>query len=54
MQDAETLARWSNYYSTVTDRDIEALDQDQDFLIENAMMSKKVDVKALVLPTARE
>lgn len=54
VQDAETLARWSNYYSTVTDRDIEALDQDQDFLIENAMMSKKVDVKALVLPTARE
>lgn len=52
IKDAQTLADWSNYYSTVTDKDIESLYLDQKFLIENGMMQKEVDIKKLVLPTA--
>lgn len=52
-KDAKTLADWSNYYSTVTDKDIDSLYLDQAFLIENGMMQKEVDIKQLVLPTAR-
>ena len=53
-KDAETLARWSNYYSTVTEADIKGLAADQEFLIENGMMQRRVDVEKLVLPSARQ
>lgn len=52
MEDAKKLAAWSNYYNYLTPKDVEGLDIDQKFLIENGMMKKAVDVKALVLPTA--
>ena len=54
VKDAQTLADWSHYYSTVTDQDIKGLKLDQAFLIENGMMQKPVDVEKLVLPTARK
>ena len=54
IKDAQTLADWSHYYSTVTDTDVKGLALDQDFLIENDMMQKRVDVNTLVLPSARK
>lgn len=53
-KDAETLAKWSNFYDVVTEEDIKGLDVDQKFLIENNLMQKAVDVNALVLPVARQ
>ena len=52
MDDARKLASWSNYYNTLSEKDIEGLQKDQDFLFDNKMMEKKVDVKSLVLPSA--
>lgn len=52
LKDAEKLASWSNYYNTLTEKDIKGLEADQDFLIKNKMMENPVDVKALVLPSA--
>ena len=54
LEDAKKLAQWSNYYNTVTTTDVKGLALDQDFLVENGMMQKKVDVKSLVWPTAKE
>lgn len=52
IEDARKLADWSNYYDTLTAADIEGLAKDQKFLLDNKMMQKAVDVKALVLPGA--
>ena len=52
MAEAAQLARWSNYYDTLTERDIQGLADDQDFLVENGMMARKVNVREIVLPTA--
>lgn len=52
ISDAEKLASWSNYYNTLTDDDIKGLEADQNFLYDNKMMERKVDVKSLVLPSA--
>ena len=38
----------------MTTTDVKGLALDQDFLVENGMMQKKVDVKSLVWPTAKE
>ena len=50
--DAKKLYAWSNFYDTLTDADIQSLAKDQEFLVENGMMDKKVDVKSLILPSA--
>lgn len=52
ISDAKKLASWSNYYNTLTDDDIKGLEADQNFLYDNKMMERKVDVKSLVLPSA--
>lgn len=52
VSDAKKLASWSNYYNTLTDKDIKGLEADQNFLYDNKMMERKVDVKSLVLPSA--
>lgn len=49
---AQTLMQWSNYYDTLTQDDIAALEADQGFLIDNGLMQKRIDVKSLVLPSA--
>ena len=54
LADAEKLANWSHYYSTVTEADIKGLEVDQKFMLENDLMKAPVDVKALVLPIAME
>ncbi len=52
LEDAERLAKWSNYYNALTNTDIKGLELDQKFLIDNGMMSAPVDVKAIVHPLA--
>ena len=52
ISDAQKLASWSNYYNTLTDDDVKGLEADQNFLYDNKMMERKVDVKSLVLPSA--
>ena len=52
VEDAAKLASWSNYYNVLTESDIQGLEDDQKFLVENGMMQKKVDVRSLVLPSA--
>ncbi len=52
ISDAKKLASWSNYYNTLTDDDIKGLETDQNFLYDNKMMERKVDVKSLILPSA--
>ena len=54
IEDATQLADWSNYYDVVTQKDIEGLKEDQDFLVANKLMQKPVDVEKLVLPVARQ
>ena len=54
IEDATQLADWSNYYDVVTQKDIEGLKEDQDFLVANKLMQKPVDVEKLVLPIARQ
>lgn len=52
LQDAEKLAKWSNYYNTLTVEDVKGLAIDQDFLFDNQMMRAKVNVDSIVLPIA--
>lgn len=52
ISDAKKLASWSNYYNVLTQKDIEGLATDQDFLVNNKMMENKVDVNTLILPSA--
>lgn len=51
-EDADKLARWSNYYDVLTVKDVNGLAADQEFLLANGLMKKAVDVKSLVLPSA--
>lgn len=50
--EAKKLASWSNYYNTLTEKDIKGLEEDQNFLINNKMMENREVVKSLVLPSA--
>lgn len=52
-KDAQQLADWSNYYDVLSAEDIQGLREDQEFLIENKLMQKNVDVEKLVLPIAK-
>ena len=52
VKDAEKLAEGSHYYDTLTSKDIDELEADQEFLKENGMIEKEVNVKDLILPSA--
>ncbi len=54
VDEAKTLADWSNYYDVLTEKDIEGLAKDQQFLKDNGMIENTVDVKQLVLPMAMQ
>ncbi len=54
LEDAQKLAKWSNYYNALTEADVKGLALDQDFLYANGMMRQKVDVKSIVLPIAKQ
>ena len=52
LEDAEKLAKWSNYYNALTVEDVKGLAIDQDFLLQNKMMRSKINVDSIVLPMA--
>lgn len=52
LADAEKLYNWSNFYDVLAEADIKGLEADQQFLIDNGMMEKAVDVRSLVEPSA--
>ena len=52
LADAQKLYDWSNFYDTLTLKDIDGLALDQRFLMEIGLQKKAVDVKSLVLPSA--
>lgn len=52
LANAEKLYDWSGFYDTLTEADVKGLEADQQFLIDNGMMEKKVDVRSLLLPSA--
>lgn len=54
MEDARKLYQWSNFYDTLTVKDIEGLAADQQFLLDNGLQKKAIDVKSLVLPSAMQ
>lgn len=54
IEDAQKLARWSNYYNALTKADINGVAIDQEFLIDNKMMKKRVDVNAIFTSFAFE
>ena len=43
---------WSNFYDVLNEGDIQGLEKDMKFLIDNGMMKKSLDVRSLVLPSA--
>ncbi|MDO5531111.1 ABC transporter substrate-binding protein [Sutterella sp.] len=52
IENAEKLFNWSGFYDTLTEADVKGLEADQQFLLENGMMEKKIDVRSLLLPSA--
>lgn len=52
IEDADKLAKWSHYFDTITEADLQSLKLDQTFLLENDMMKNKVNTDQLVLPMA--
>jgi len=43
MEDAKKLFGWSNFTESLTKADLDALDYDIDFMLENGMIDKKID-----------
>ena len=52
IENAEKLYDWSGFYDVLTEADVKGLAADQQFLIDNGMMEKAVDVRSLILPGA--
>lgn len=52
IENAEKLFNWSGFYDTLTEADVKGLEADQQFLLENGMMEKKIDVRSLLLPSS--
>lgn len=47
-KDARELASWANYYSVLTQADLDAMQVNQTFLLKEKMMKQAVDVNSLV------
>ena len=52
IDEATKLYEWSNFYDVLNEGDIQGLEKDMKFLIDNGMMKKSLDVRSLVLPSA--
>ena len=50
--DAEKLFAWTEYVRTFGEDDMKSMEDDMNFLLENGMMRKAVDVRSLFLPCA--
>ena len=49
MDDAQKLFEWSNFYSDLNERDRHALEVAQDFLLQQKMMSRPIDIDTLFM-----
>ena len=47
-EDAAKLFEWSHFYSDLTQKDIDALQNSQRFLLEQKMMNRSVDINTLI------
>lgn len=47
-EDATKLFEWSHFYSDLTQKDIDALQNSQRFLLEQKMMNRSVDINTLI------
>ena len=47
-EDAAKLFDWSHFYSDITQKDIDALQNSQRFLLEQKMMNRSVDINTLI------
>lgn len=47
-EDAAKLFEWSHFYSDLTQKDIDALQNSQRFLLEKKMMNRSVDINTLI------
>lgn len=47
-EDAVKLFEWSHFYSDLTQKDIDALQNSQRFLLEQKMMNRSVDINTLI------
>lgn len=47
-EDAAKLFEWSHFYSDLTQKDIDALQKSQRFLLEQKMMNRSVDINTLI------
>ena len=52
LDEATKLYEWSNFYDVLNEGDVKGLEKDMQFLIDNGMMKKALDVRSLVLPSA--
>ncbi|AWK89682.1 ABC transporter substrate-binding protein [Azospirillum thermophilum] len=52
LEEARTLAQWTNLIAVLEPTDVEAMAADVRFLLENGMLKQPVDPKALLLPLA--
>lgn len=47
-EDADKLFDWSHFYSDITQKDVDALQNSQRFLLEQKMMNRSVDINTLI------
>ena len=47
-EDAAKLFEWSHFYSDLTQKDIDALQNSQRFLLEQKMMNRSIDINTLI------
>ncbi len=48
LDEVKTMYQWYNFAPTITEKDIEELEKTQDFLLENEMLTKKIDIKSII------
>lgn len=51
LDEARLLASWYRYYSTMEKADVQAMKNDQEFLVSEKMMSRPIDVESIIWPT---
>jgi sulfonate transport system substrate-binding protein len=55
IEDARRMIAWYDFSPRMTDRDVVNLEADQTFMIDNAMLTKRIDIRReLILPSAFE
>lgn len=48
LDEVKTMIQWYDFDPTITEKDIEELEKTRDFLLENDMLTKEVDIKSII------